>query len=175
MTTAASGAAGEPAESNPPGLTPRESVERLLALIRGSSSLGDVTPERLGQAFGVQVDASGEAYGFGGEVAPGWARNVDYSAKYRRLRFSFDPLRAGDDADMQGVCYEFDRLSSELEGMGFSRQEQRGEHGRLVQYRFERMRDGELLMWLDVMPQGELAGNDGAGGGRTCVRAINVY
>lgn len=152
-----------------------QGVARLLQLLRNSRDLGDFTPERVSKAFDVEVRAAGDTFGYGFEVTSDWIQNFDYSAKYKRFRFGFDPVHAGKNPEMNGVCYQLDRLASELEAMGFSKEEKRGEHGRLMNYSFQRVRDGIPEMRIEVMPHGEREAADGKGIGRTCVRTVYIY
>lgn len=157
-----------------PQLTVEVSVTRLLALLRNSRDAGEFTPERLSEAFGVAFQSRGGEYSHGEAVSPRWAQNLEFNPPARRLRFGFDPLQAGGDEDMADVCYELERVATQLAGLGFRKEELRGEHGRLLAYRFERIRDGVPEMRVEVAPQGEHSGRDRGSSGRMCVRSIEI-
>ncbi|GHE31147.1 hypothetical protein ACFOED_08175 [Vulcaniibacterium thermophilum] len=157
-----------------PKLTAEEALTRLLELIRTSRTLSDFTPERVSQVMGVELDRSADGYRYYERVAPRWLHGFDYSAKYGRFMFSFDPQPPGTSPDMTDICQlDVDRFSSELEAMGFSKQayydsppqpaydpdtgtyDDSPRQGRLMKYTFDRMQDGLLEMRIDVYPRGE--------------------
>jgi hypothetical protein len=173
-TITANGTEGKTA-SNSQAVYSQDVVVRLLELVRTSRNVADFTPDRLTEAFGVELQVSGDAYGHGAKVSPDWFQNFDYNGKYKRFRLSFDPVRRGESPDIAQVCHEFGNLTSELEGMGFQKQEKRGEHGRLVQYSFERLRDGVPEMRIEVTPESGIEDDAASGGSRACVRSIYIY
>jgi hypothetical protein len=162
-----------------PKLTPEQGLTRLLGLIRTSRVLSDFTPERVGQAMGLEMELSSsgpEEYGFFEPVTPEWSQGLDFSKKHQRLRFGFDPRKPGASPDLTDVCQvDFDKFSTELEAMGFVKSPSYGEHGRLMHFTFERVKDGALEMRLDITPEGEHAWNEQTGSGRVCIRNIYIY
>lgn len=162
-----------------PKLVPEQALAGLLELIRTSRGLSDFTSQRVSQAMGVDMDSSArnpDDYSFYMPVTSEWLQGLDYSKKYRRLRFSFDPIHPGTSPDLTSVCkLEFDKFSSELRINGFTQSENRGEHGRLLSYAFERMNDGRSEMRVEIAAEGERAGNNGAETGRVCIRTIYIH
>lgn len=161
-------------------LTPEQGAQRLLELIRGARSLREFTADRVEQAMGVKVgsvDGEGTeaSYAYSERIDAHWLQSFDFSSKYRRFRYSFDPIEADAEPDMKAVCVDFDRFSAQLEAMGFRRQASRGEHGRLLHYAFDRMRDGVAEMRVHVTPQGERVWDRESGSARVCVRTVYVY
>ena len=162
-----------------PKLTPEQGLTRLLRLIRDSRDLSDFTPERVGEAMGVEMEFSSsgrEEYGFYEPVTPEWLQGLDFSKKHQRLRFSFDPREPGSSPDLTDVCqFDFERFSAELEAIGFTKAPSHGEHGRLTHYTFERVKDGTREMRLDITPEGEHAWKEQTGSGRACIRSVYIH
>lgn len=180
MTTPANpGASGRDALPLDPKLAPGQGLPRLLELIRTSRQLADFTSERVSQAMGVDMQPSSRNagdYSFYEPVTSEWLQGLDFSRQHQRLRFSFDPVQPGTSPDLASVCqFDFDQFASALEAGGFKRSQNLGEHGRLLGYTFERMRDGKPEMRLEITPEGAQAGSDGTATSRSCIRTIYVY
>ncbi|MFZ5662350.1 MAG: hypothetical protein ACOY9B_06510, partial [Pseudomonadota bacterium] len=162
-----------------PKLTAEEALTRLLELIRTSRTLSDFTPERVSQVMGVEVefarDGSG-GFGFGERITPHWMQNFGMDGDRRFFEFSFDAVDPGASPDMTDICQlDFDRFSSELEAMGFTKEPYYAEHGRLLHYSFGRTRNGISEMTVIASPTGERVWNEQTGSGRACIRTIRVF
>ncbi|WP_147653811.1 hypothetical protein [Vulcaniibacterium gelatinicum] len=160
-----------------PRLTAEQALTRLLELIRTSRTLNDFTPERVSQVMGVEVefarDGSG-GFGFGERITPDWVQNFGMDGHRRFFEFSFDAVDPDASPDMTDICqFDFDRFSSELEAMGFSKKPYYAEHGRLLEYTFERIRNDINDMTIMVWP-GQWTEDEQARTRRLCIRMIRV-
>ena len=192
MTTpAATGAAGQDAAPLRPKLTAEQALTRLLELIRTSRYVSDFTPERVSQVMGVETEfaknGTGE-YGYGEQITSDWLQNFGMEKTLDRFMFSFDPVKPGTSPDMTDICQlDFEKFSAELETMGFSKtphydsppftliEEDRLPHGRLMDYTFERIRDGRGEMTVMVYPEGDHVWNEQTANGCLCVRMILIH
>ncbi len=178
----ATGSGGQNAASLHSRLTAEQALTRLLELIRTSRYQSDFTPERLRQVMGTEINYAkdgADRYGFGDQITADWSYGfgVDKSSPNgRHFQFDFNPISPGASPDMGDICQlDFDKFSSELEAMGFAKTPYYVEHGRLMNYTFDRMRDGILEMRIDVYPEGEHVWNEQTGSGRACVKMIYIY
>jgi hypothetical protein len=175
-------------------LTAEQALTRLVELIRSSHSLGDLTAERVSEIMGVQVkraeDGSGD-YSFYEPSAPGWLHGFDFSTKYRRFSFSFDPIRPGTSPDPAVTCSpDLAQVASALEAAGFTKtphydaapppppeplpfSDERPTHGRLLDYTFERKQD-KAGMAVVVYP-GDSIPDVQDGTSRACVGMMRVH
>ncbi|MGN6150617.1 MAG: hypothetical protein ACTHOH_01235 [Lysobacteraceae bacterium] len=149
----------------------------VLALIRTSQRLDDISPAQLKAVLGIDVeharDGSGR-YGAGGALAPGWMFGVEVvPAGTRGLtpRFTFEitPATAGETPDMTAICQpDFEQFAARVQAMGLRRTPYHAEHGRYLNDRYTK---GPLS--IEVSPGAQL---DPATMAivRTCVRSILI-
>lgn len=135
--------AGHDAEPVRSRLSPEQALTRLLDLIRTTRSVQDFTPEKLEEAFGLQVWRDGpDKYGFGQQTTQHWAYGGDVHRRTlngMQFGFSFSSLPPGSSQEMIEVCQlDFDQFRAALETMGFSATPDYGEHSRHLGYIFDR-------------------------------------
>lgn len=119
-----------------------------------------------------------DRYGFGEQITADWSYGfgVDKSSPAgEHFRFDFNPISPGASPDMTDICeLDFERFSAELESMGFIKTPSYGEHGRLMYYTFNRMKDGVNEMTVQVHLRGE--GNDSTEEVRhDCVKMLSIF
>lgn len=198
MTTpTAPGTIGKDTTPLRPKLTAEQVLIRLLELIRSSRYLSDFTPERLSQVIGVEFVTYRPGYhAFGEQVTPDWWYSLEkedgdrYGPQFT-LRFTTQDSKDANHVSMADVCqFDLDRFSAELEAMGFSKtphydsappappppfpgSDARPEHGGLMDYTFERIRDGRGEMMV-VVYLGYVR-DERTGTGRECVKMVRIY
>lgn len=145
-------------------------LQRVLALIEGSHALSDLTPARVGQAMGVDLERARDGsaqYGVGAALDAPWSYTIELDATSpdaAKFAFNFTPSAA--DAPMTPICQmDYDAFASRLEALGFTRTPYNAEHGRLVKEWFDRPG-----LRVSVYPQGE---SDGTAEHR-CVRTVTI-
>ena len=165
-------------DASPPQMTPEQALLRLVELIRTSRRLGDFTPEKVGQVMGVGVKPSGSSpgdYSFYERASNDWMYGFDFNHSYRRFVFSFDPIDSQAHPSMKDICtYDFDKFSGSLVEMGFSRTPIYGEHGRLMNYSFDRFNNDNGGMRVEVYPRGE-ANVSSETIRHDCIQMIYIY
>lgn len=144
----------------PPGKpTAEDLLGQLLALIKGSQTISDFTPERLSSAMGqvVQfVKDDKRRYRAFGPLTKEW--NYGFGVDETKLdgrwfEFRFDRNVAGASPAMSEICgLDFDRFTQQLEQMGFTRERNIVEDGRWMSDFFTRPG-----MRVEVFPRGEAA------------------
>lgn len=125
-----------------PRLDAGQALTRVLALIRGSRTVQDITAGRLAETFGVPFAEDGGRLAFAEQLTPAWWATYEWDpARGQGAQFAF-AFRPGDpdaDPDYTGICaLDYDRFAAELEAQGFRHQTYRAEHGRAIEERFER-------------------------------------
>jgi hypothetical protein len=156
MTTAAeTEKTGDDSGSVHPKLDAEQVLLRLLELIRSSKSVEDFTQKHMKKIMGVDFPAHAPGrYGFGERLTSDWWYGMEMREKATRgarFSFSFNGV-PGSSPPMTDICQvDFDRFTSELEAMGFTRQSYYGEHGRFINDWFERPGG----MRVEVYPRGE--------------------
>lgn len=165
-----------------PKLTAEEALTRLLELIRTSRTSSEFTRDRMSQVFGVEFVTYRPGYhAFGEQVTPDWWYSIDVeqpdeSGSVLTLRFTPEESRNEAYVPLTDICQlDFDRFSSELEAMGFTKEPYYAEHGRLLHYSFGRTRNGISEMTVIASPTGERVWNEQTGSGRACIRTIRVF
>ncbi|HEY1137852.1 MAG TPA: hypothetical protein VGE64_10200 [Xanthomonadaceae bacterium] len=102
--------------------------QRVLKLIGSLRSAGDLSPERIQQETGLQVERSPDdrnVYGFSGDINDQWSYNLvttpdRQDAPPRSLRFSFDADAHGD-VDPAPICRPtFTEYTRALTELGFA-------------------------------------------------------
>ncbi|WP_152540987.1 hypothetical protein [Luteimonas huabeiensis] len=157
-----------------PMLTAEQALTRLLELIRTTETVREFTPERLREAFGLEVWKDGpERYGFGERLTLDWSHGglvyKDLSGR-SGFRYSLTPRGGDPSLSMVDVCrMDFPTFSAGLEALGFSSSPSYGEHDRLMSHIFDRPG-----MRVEVVPEGERVWTEERGGGRTCVKMVIV-
>lgn len=155
ITTDETGKAGQDSTSVQPKLNAEQVLLRLLELIRSSKSVEGFTQEQMKKIMGVDFPAHAPGrYGFGEQLTSDWWYGMEMREKATRgarFSFSFDSA-PGSSPPMTDICQiDFDRFTSELEAMGFTRQRYYGEHGRFIKDWFDRPGG----MRVEVYPRGE--------------------
>ena len=159
MTTTAAAGNADQGGTTPlsPALTAEQGLLRLLELIRTSKGTQDFTPERLNEVMGVRIEYArdgADRYGAGEQLTEQWSYGFSVektAARGTRFEFSFNENPPGSSPPMTDICQiDFDRFTSELETMGFMRQHNYAEHGRLMSDWFDRPG-----MRVEVYPRGE--------------------
>lgn len=130
------------APTTSPQLSARQAMKRFLELIRGSKTVADITPERMGAVMGVVIQAAAPGhYGYGQALPGHWAFSMERqepASAPPRVSLSFSPI-PGKPSSADAACEpDFAHFSQALQDMGFSREASRGEHGRRVFDLFER-------------------------------------
>lgn len=125
-----------------PRLDAGQALTRVLALIRGSRTVQDITPARLQETFGVPFAEQGGRLAFAEQLTPAWWAAYEWDparAQGAQFEFAFRPGDADADPDYTDICaLDYDRFAAELEAQGFRHETYRGEHGRAIEERFER-------------------------------------
>ncbi|MCC8535716.1 hypothetical protein ACDH70_01920 [Xanthomonas axonopodis pv. poinsettiicola] len=144
----------------PPGKPTAENLlGQLLALIEGSQTISDFTPERLNSAMGqvVQFVRDDERrYRAFGPLTKEWSYGFgvdETKLDGRWFEFRFDRNVAGASPPMTEICgLDFDRFTQQFELMGFARERNIVEDGRWMSDFFTRPG-----MRVEVFPRGEAA------------------
>ena len=129
---------------------------RLLELIRGGKSVKEFTPAYLSKVMGVGFVTYGrDHFGFGEQLTPDWSYGIevqDILTEEGRPRLDFNFNSAPETyPPMTDICkVDFDRLTAELETMGFARHPYYAEHDRHINDDFDRSN-----MQIEVYPDGE--------------------
>jgi hypothetical protein len=125
-----------------PRIDAEQSLLRLLALIRSSKTIQDITTERLQQTFEVTFTVDSGRSGFGERLTREWWSSIELDPKHpygARVEFSFRPDQPGSYPPFSEICkIDFDRFAAELQTMGFSRETYRAEHNRVIHDLFQR-------------------------------------
>jgi hypothetical protein len=182
MTTpASSGIAEQGGAPLRPRLTAEQALTRLLELIHSSRHLDDFTPERLREVMGTEItyaEDGADRYGFGEQITADWSYGfgVDKSAPTGpHFLFDFNPVPPGTSPDMTDICQlDFEKFSAELESMGFIKTPSYGEHGRLMHYTFNRMKDGINEMTIQVHLRGR-ASDSAVEVRHDCVKMLTIF
>ena len=154
------------------GLSATQALQGMLALIRDSKSVADVTPESMQRALGVQIKiVNPNQFGYGQRLSGNWAFSVQRlqaGTADPRVDLNFDPL-PGTQASPADICEpDFAHFAASLESMGFSRHASHGEHNRWTFDLFERPG-----MRVEVYPIVAQTSN-GEPVGPTCVKMVLV-
>jgi hypothetical protein len=117
-------------------------LSKVLDIIRNSRSIEDFTPEKISEVMGVGMTTYDQTrFGAGAALTPDWWYTLEMdSATIRgpQFMFGFHPDNPRKSPPATDICrMDFERFSSELEGMGLKKQTNYGEHGRIVDYKFE--------------------------------------
>jgi hypothetical protein len=141
--------------SEKPRMNAETALSKVLDLIRSGAGIKDFTPERISEITGLQMNFDGpDRFGAGEKVTPYW--NYSFYMNRASLNgaqfvFSFDPVSLGQSPPATDICrMDFDEFSSALEGMGFKKQVNYGEHGQVVNYKFD-----SPHMFVSVGTEGE--------------------
>lgn len=137
--------------------TAQIALERVLDLIRTSSSVEVLTPEHvsrtMGQAVQFREDGSGR-FGAGGSFTPDWNYGFGIDKTETRgtwFEFLFLPNPPQASPSMSDICQiDFETFAARLEKMGFSRVRNIVEDGRWMSEIFQRPG-----MRVEVFPRGE--------------------
>ncbi len=129
-----------------PSFSPRldagQALTRLLDLVRDSRTVQDITPARLQATFGVAFAEQGGRLAFAEQLTPDWWAAYEWDparAQGAQFEFAFRPAQPERDPDYTEICaVDFARFAADLEAQGFTRETYRGEHGRVINERFER-------------------------------------
>ncbi|WP_039814397.1 hypothetical protein [Xanthomonas arboricola] len=148
-----------PATVPPDKPTAEGLLGHLLALIKGSQTISDFTPERLKSAMGqvVQFVKNDERlYRAFGRLTKEWSYGFgvdETKLDGRWFEFRFDRNVAGASHSMTEICrLGFDRFTQQLELMGFARERNIVEDGRWMSDLYTRPG-----MRVEVFPRGEAA------------------
>jgi hypothetical protein len=182
MTTpASSGVAEQRGAPLRPRLTAEQALGRLLELIRSSQHLDEFTPDRLREVMGTEISYAEDGanrYGFGEQIAAHWSYGfgVDKSASTGpHFQFDFNPVPPGTSPDMTDICQlDFEKFSTELESMGFTRAPSYGEHGRLMHYTFKRVKNEIVEMTVHASTRREGTNSDGKSQ-RICMKGASIF
>lgn len=155
-----------------PRLDAGQALSRLLALIRGSRTVQDITPSRLQETFGVPFGEQGGRLAYAEQLTPEWWASYEWDparAQGAQFEFAFRPGNPDADPDYTGICtMDYDAFAAELKAQGFGHQTYRGEHGRAIEERFER-----AGMRVAVQTRGE-AGTTPESIKHACVQMVHV-
>lgn len=129
-------------QSFAPRLDAEQSLLRLLELIRGTSTVRDISAERLAQTFGVDFIASSGRLAFSERLTRNWSSSFELDPTYAygpRFGFSFAANPPGTYPPLTEICeVDFNRFAADLQKMGFSRETYRAEHNRVIHELFQR-------------------------------------
>lgn len=130
------------AQTFSPKLNAEESMLRLLALIRTTQGVGDLTGERLSEHFGVDFITHNGRWGFGERLTRDWWSAMEFdpaSIEGPRFEFGFRADPPGTYPPASAICaIDFDRFAAELEAMGFVRETYRGKQNQVIYDSFKR-------------------------------------
>lgn len=136
-----------PSSLNATTSSPTWNAERLLLglldLIKKSNSIKDFSPQRVSEYLNEPVITFAPGhFGYGGKLTADWGFSFELKHTYTdraRLDLDFIDTTPEHSATATDICQvDFDRISSELERAGFSRSTTYGEHGRIIDDRFDR-------------------------------------
>lgn len=125
-----------------PKLDAEQSLRRLLDLIRGSRSVGEITADRLREVFGVAFTESSGRHGYAERLDRDWWSSFELdpdSAYGPRFEFAFRPDPPNANPAATALCaLDYKAFAAELEAMGFRHETYRAEHNRIIHEQFER-------------------------------------
>lgn len=160
----------DPAQS---AITAKEALQRLLGLLRESQSIKDFTPDFIGKGMGVDVTVvDQDTYGYGAKLSKDWGwgisrQNSRVTGPRIDFGFSADP---GSNPEATEICeIDYIKFTSELEAIGFSRKENRGEHGMVVSEHFDRPN-----LHVQVLAQAEHPQTQDGVTNRACVKTVII-
>lgn len=130
------------AEAFAPKLDAEQSLRRLLDLIRGSRSIGEITADRLREVFGVAFTESSGRHDFAERLDRDWWSSFEFDpngAYGPRFEFAFRPDPPNANPAATAICaLDYQAFAAELEAMGFRHETYRAEHNRILHEQFER-------------------------------------
>jgi hypothetical protein len=154
-------------------ITAKEALQRLLGLLRESKSIKDFTPDFIGKGMGVNVTVvDQDTYGYGAKLSKDWGwgisrQNSRVTGPRIDFGFSSDP---GSNPEATEICdIDYIKFTSELEAIGFSRKENRGEHGAIVSENFDRPN-----LHVQVLAQAEHSQTQDGVANRSCVKTVII-
>jgi hypothetical protein len=160
----------DPAQS---AITAKEALQRLLGLLRESKSIKDFTPDFIGKGMGVDITVvDQDTYGYGAKLSKNWGwgisrQNSRVTGPRIDFGFSSDP---GKNPEATEICeIDYIKFTSELEAIGFSRKENRGEHGMIVSEDFDRPD-----LHVQVLAQAEHPQTQDGVANRSCVKTVII-
>jgi hypothetical protein len=121
--------------------------QRILSLIDSIRGPEQVDPAHIERITGIEVKfntSNPNLYGFGGQLNDEWGYSLvslteTSGAKPHRLMFSFDDRSESKNADMASICVlDFDAYTKALTDAGFRSSAQRGHHGEIEFWEFDR-------------------------------------
>lgn len=146
---------------------------RLLDLIKATTSTRELTAERLSAAMQAPAQVFGPGhFGHGGTLTPEWGYGLEVQragTADARLDLNFMDTSSDRKASAAAICQvDFNHFASALDAAGFKRETVRGEHGRVIYDRFDRL---QLSIKVDTMPENPHALGDAT---HACVRLVTV-
>ncbi|BDU20080.1 hypothetical protein [Dyella sp. GSA-30] len=160
----------DPAQST---ITAKEALQRLLGLLRESKSIKDFTPDFIGKGMGVNVTVvDQDTYGYGAKLSKDWGWGISRQNSHvtgPRIDFGFSSDPGSNPAATEICDIDYIKFTSELEAIGFSRKENRGEHGRVVSENFDRPH-----LHVQVLAQAEHPQTQDGATNRSCVKTVII-
>ena len=179
------GAHGQPADAPPnstgasqvesrteASLTVTQALQGILALIRVSNQVTDMTPDAMHRSFGVQTKATAkDSFGYGQRLPGNWAFGIErfvVPGRGTQVELGFDPIPGMQAAPLTACEPNFAQFTAALESLGFNHRTRYGEHGRRISEIFWRQE-----ISVEVAPYRAFSDN-GEPLGPACVRTVRV-
>lgn len=153
-------------------ITAEQLLTRLLELIKSSTSVTDLTFDRVQQALGVPLETYGPGkWGLRSQLTPEWSYSLTAFEKFTlgpRILLDF-VNHAQPRAPMTDICQvDVRTFTAELSRTGFSNLVRYGEHGRLLGHDLAR---GDLT--VEMVTEGE-TGQSSEKAVHSCIKSIMV-